>query len=180
MFNYWFLLFFIIGTIGLILLVKKSIRKGVLNEQEKTEEEVKASKVKIDLDKVEAQTKKMLEKFLRRCRIIILRLDNTVTKVLKNLKKETEEKKSFNVSSLSDYDFAKEEETVSMLEISYIDSIKNNPTIEGCLKLAEIYKNKEDFNTCHALLFKAWEIDKDDEKLQKVLKEYYAKGTSKK
>lgn len=181
MFNYWFLLLFVIGSLGLVLLIKNSAKKGYFHE---TASELKTSednsKIKLDLEKLEDHTRKILEKLLRRCRIIILRLDNNVTKILKNLKNTVNDKKTFSVSSLCDCDFDKDEDAINILEINYIESLQNNPTVEGYLKLAEIYKGKEDLNTCHALLFKAWEINHQDDGLKKFLIKLYPRDAFKK
>ncbi len=180
MFNYWFLLFFVSGTIGLILLVKKSVKRGSLVAEETLPEDASLPKITVDLEKLEIQTKKILEKLLRRCRIIILRLDNNVTKVLKNLKKEAEERKDFSVTKLNEYTCNSEDNTISVLEVNYIESVQSNPTVETCLKLAKIYKSRNDLNTCHALLFRAWEINKEDKMLKEFVKDIYEESTSKK
>lgn len=161
------------------MLVKKSAKKTSLQEQEISTEESIKPKASIDLEKIELQTKKILEKLLRRCRIIILRLDNNVTKVLKNLKKEAEEKKSFSVSKLNEYNCDAEDNTLCVLESKYIESFQSNPNVEICLKLAKIYKGRNDLNTLHALLFKAWDINKDDESLKSFLKNIYEESIPK-
>jgi hypothetical protein len=39
------------------------------------------------------------------------------------------------------------------------------------LKLAELYMDCRDFNSCHALLYKAWLQDNRNEKLLKLLRD---------
>ena len=171
MFDYWFLLALIIGTIGLFTIINKKIKSKEI-DLSKTEDNLFNIKIKkVKLEEIENKTLKFLEKMLQRFRVVILRIDNSLSKSLKNLKAQKNDEKIFSVSKLTSYEIRTDKDATKVLEINYLESVKSNPDIESCLKLAELYMDCRDFNSCHALLYKAWLQDNRNEKLLKLLRD---------
>ena len=173
MFDYWFLLTLTLGVIGLFWVVSKKIQ---LNEIQNLNENPKLFNIKIkkiNLEEIEKKIVITLEKILKRLRILVLRMDNSLSIFLKKLRSQKNEEKIFSVSKLTSYEVISDSEieTTRVLEINYLESIKSNPNVENLLKLAELYMNCKDFNSCHALLYRAWEIDKVNDKLLKLAKD---------
>jgi hypothetical protein len=157
MFDYWLLLTLTLGVFGLFWIVNKKIKS---NEIQNTTDDPKLFDIKIkkiNLEEVEKRTVVVLEKMLKRLRILVLRMDNSLSKFLKRLKSQKNEEKIFSVSKLTSYEVTSDSdrETTRILEINYLESVKSNPNIESFLKLAELYMNCKDFNSCRALLYKA-------------------------
>ncbi len=170
MFNYWFLLALIIGVIGLFTIVNKKIKSKEIDLSK--DDNVFNFKIKkIRLEEIENKTLRFLEKMLQRLRVVILRIDNSLSKSLKNLKAQKNDEKIFSVSKLTSYEIKTDKDATRVLEINYLESVKSNPDIESCLKLAELYMDCRDFNSCHALLYKAWTQDNSNEKLLKLLRD---------
>lgn len=173
MFNYWFLLTLTLGVFGLFWMVNKKIKS---NEIENFTDDSKLFDFKIkkiQLEEVEKKVVLALEKILKRLRILVLRTDNSLSQYLKKLKSQKNDEKIFSVSKLTSYEAISdsERETTRILEINYLESVKSNPNIDSFLKLAELYMNCRDFNSCRALLYKAWEVDNKNEKLYRLLKD---------
>ena len=173
MFNYWFLLTLTLGVFGLFWMVNKKIKS---NEIENFTDDSKLFDFKIkkiQLEEVEKKVVLALEKVLKRLRILVLRTDNSLSQYLKKLKSQKNDEKIFSVSKLTSYEAISdsERETTRILEINYLESVKSNPNIDSFLKLAELYMNCRDFNSCRALLYKAWEVDNKNEKLYRLLKD---------
>jgi hypothetical protein len=112
---------------------------------------------KINLEEIEKKIVITLEKILKRLRILVLRMDNSLSIFLKKLRSQKNEEKIFSVSKLTSYEVTSDSdrETTRILEINYLESVKSNPNMESFLKLAELYMNCKDFNSCRALLYKA-------------------------
>ena len=173
MFDYWLLLTLTVGVVGLFFVVNKKIQA---NEAEciKSDLETCNSKIKkINLEEVEKKIVLVLEKMLKRLRVLVLRMDNNISKFLKKLRSQKNEEKIFSVSKLTSYEVISdsERETTRILEINYLESIKSNPNVDSFLKLAELYMNCKDFNSCRALLYRAWELDKSNDKLLRLVKD---------
>jgi hypothetical protein len=155
MFDYWFLLALIIGTIGLFTIINKKIKSKEIDLSKNEDDLFNFKLKKVKLEELENKTLLFLEKMLRRLRIVILRIDNSLSKSLKNLKAQKNDEKIFSVSKLTSYEIKTDKDATKVLEINYLESVKSNPDIESCLKLAELYMDSRDFNSCHALLYKA-------------------------
>ena len=158
---------------GLFWVVSKKIQ---LNEIQNLNENPKLFNIKIkkiNLEEIEKKIVITLEKILKRLRILVLRMDNSLSTFLKKLRSQKNEEKIFSVSKLTSYEVISdsERETTRILEINYLESVKSNPNTENLLKLAELYMNCKDFNSCHALLYRAWEMDKTNDKLLKLAKD---------
>jgi len=171
MFDYWFLLALIIGTIGLFTIINKKIKSKEIDLSKNEDDLFNFKLKKVKLEELENKTLLFLEKMLRRLRIVILRIDNSLSKSLKNLKAQKNDEKIFSVSKLTSYEIKTDKDATKVLEINYLESIKSNPDVESCLKLAELYMDSRDFNSCHALLYKAWTQDNSNEKLLKLLRD---------
>jgi hypothetical protein len=155
MFDYWFLLALVIGTIGLFTIINKKIKSKEI-DLSKNEGDLFDFKIKkVKLEELENKTLLFLEKILRRFRVVVLKIDNSLSKSLKKLKAQKNDEKIFSVSKLTSYEIKTDKDATKVLEINYLESIKSNPDIESCLKLAELYMDCRDFNSCHALLYKA-------------------------
>jgi hypothetical protein len=171
MFDYWFLLALVIGTIGLFTIINKKIKSKEI-DLSKNEGDLFDFKIKkVKLEELENKTLLFLEKILRRFRVVVLKIDNSLSKSLKKLKAQKNDEKIFSVSKLTSYEIKTDKDATKVLEINYLESIKSNPDIESCLKLAELYMDCRDFNSCHALLYKAWSQDNHNEKLLKLLRD---------
>lgn len=173
MFDYWFLLTLTLGVIGIFWLVNKKIQSNNVENNDVDSNEHRINIKKFDLENVEKRIVLSLEKILKRLRILVLRTDNNLSQFLKKLKSQKNDDKIFSVSKLTSCETITEadRETTRVLEINYLESAKDNPNIDNFLKLAELYLNYHDFNSCRALLFKTWEIDNKNERLFKILKE---------
>lgn len=171
MFDYWFLLTLTLGVVGLFLVVGKKIQS---NENMYSNSKVFDIKIKkVRLEEIEKKAVLVLERILKRLRILVLRIDNNLSIFLKKLRSQKNEDKIFSVSKLTSYEIISDsnKETTKILEINYLESIKSNPNIDSFLKLAELYMNCKDFNSCHALLYRAWELDKSNDKLLRLVKD---------
>lgn len=173
MFDYWLLLTLTVGVVGLFFVVNKKIQANEAECIEKDLDTCNSKIKKINLEDIEKKIVLVLEKMLKRLRVLVLRMDNNISKFLKKLRSQKNEEKIFSVSKLTSYEVVSdsERETTRILEINYLESIKSNPNVDSFLKLAELYMNCKDFNSCHALLFKAWEMDKGNEKLLRLMKD---------
>ena len=173
MFDYWFLLTLTLGVIGIFWLVNKKIQSS--NDDIKSAED-HSSRINIgrfDLENIEKNIVLSLEKALKRLRILVLRADNNLSQFLKKLKAQKNDEKIFSVTKLTSCETITEadRETTRVLEINYLESVKDNPNIDNFLKLAELYLNYHDFNSCRALLYRAWEVDNKNERLSQLLKD---------
>lgn len=173
MFDYWFLLTLTLGVIGIFWLVNKKIQSSNVDHTNVASSEQRASVKKFDLENIEKKIVLSLEKVLKRLRILVLRTDKNLSQFLKKLKSQKNDDKIFSVSKLTSYETITEadRETTRVLEVNYLESAKDNPNVDNFLKLAELYLNYCDFNSCRALLFKTWEIDNKNERLFKILKD---------
>ena len=171
MFDYWFLLTLTLGVVGLFLVVGKKIQS---NENMYSNSKVFDIKIKkVRLEEIEKKVVLVLERILKRLRILVLRIDNNLSIFLKKLRSQKNEDKIFSVSKLTSYEIISDsdKETTKILEINYLESIKSNPNVDSFLKLAELYMNCKDFNSCRALLYRAWELDKSNDKLLRLVKD---------
>ncbi len=173
MFDYWFLLTLTLGVIGIFWLVNKKIQSNNNDDKSVEINEQRVIIKKLDLENIEKKIVVTLEKILKRLRILVLRTDNNLSQFLKKLKSQKNDEKIFSVSKLTSCEIITEadRETTRVLEINYLESVKDNPNIDNFLKLAELYLNYHDFNSCRALLYKIWEIDNKNEKLAQLLKD---------
>ncbi len=172
MFDYWLLLTLTLGIIGLFVIVNKNIHKGKDTEETETKNSILRIK-NVNVEEIEKKFVLALEKALKRLRVLVLRTDNGLSKFLKKIRSQKNEKDIFSFSKLTSYEVVSDSdrETTRILEINYLESVKSNPNIDNYLKLAELYMNCKDFNSCHALLYKAWELDKSNDRLLKMLKD---------
>lgn len=145
-----------LGVIGIFWLVNKKIQSSNDDNSNVASSEQRTSIKKFDLENIEKKIVLSLEKALKRLRILVLRADNNLSQFLKKLKAQKNEDKIFSVTKLTSCETITEvdRETTRVLEINYLESAKDNPNVDNFLKLAELYLNYCDFNSCRALLFK--------------------------
>jgi len=172
MFDYWLLLTLTLGIIGLFVIVNKNINKEKDIEEINVKKDILRIK-NVNIEEIEKKFVLTLEKILKRLRVLVLRTDNGLSKSLKKIRSQKNEKDIFSISKLTSYEVISDsdKETTRVLEINYLESVKSNPNVDNYLKLAELYMNCKDFNSCHALLYKAWELDKSNERLLKMMKD---------
>jgi len=195
MFNILPPLLIILGIIGLIFIFKnQKSEKGEKNIQEReiiSEKEKFSGRFhrifnKDNYQKVCNKLTLLVEKFLIRARIIILRIDRAIFKNLsrirkrKNISTKDEENgiiKFFNEEKLIEDD----EGFADILDIKQeekklLKELEDNPEDVAALKnLARIYLWQEDFSSACWVLLQAYRLDKDDNVVQDLLIELYGK-----
>jgi len=125
-----------------------------------------------------------LEKFLIRLRIVILRIEQSLSKSLaavkdRKIKKAEDEKSSFDYSVLKE---ETEEKNIEFPDNSFIDSpeeelrllkeyLKKNSDLVLLKNLARWYLWKENFSFARWILIEAYHLDADDKIVQALLVE---------
>lgn len=129
----------------------------------------------------------LVEKFLVRSRIIILRVDGAIFKNLAKIRGRKnnggeEEKKNGIIQSFSEEKSTENDAaTLHILNISreekeLLKKIENNPEDIAILKnLARLYLWQEDFSSARWALLQAYRLNKEDNVIQDLLIELYEK-----
>jgi len=199
MFNILPPLLIILGLAGLVFIFKRQSNQKDQKIITEIREEKIINREKEFLDKFREILNKenyqkacnqfflLVEKFLVRSRIIILRIDGAIFKNLAKIRGRKnnggeEEKKngiiqSFSEGKLTENDAA----TLHILNISQeekelLKKIENNPEDIALLKnLARLYLWQEDFSSARWVLLRAHRLNKEDNVIQDLLIELYEK-----
>jgi len=182
----------IVGLVGLIVVFNRSPRENMLPLGEKKEKIRKGNKffqkMSLFFEKVRSyhfqrRFQSSLERLLVRLRIVILKLDKSVSKNLIHLRKRrikegTEEKVS-SFSSVSSTWQEDDEKLPSSLGLDFPEEEKKilrrlnkfPQEVDTLVNLARIYLWKEDFSSARAVLLQAYEIDEENKVIQSLLVE---------
>jgi len=195
MFNILPPLLIILGITGLIFIFKnqkgekgeKNIQeREIINEKEKFLGRFRRIFNKDNYQKICNKLTLLVEKFLIRSRIIILRIDRAIFKNLsrirkrKNISTKDEENgiiKFFNKEKLIEDDAGFSDILdIKQEEKKLLKEFEDNPEDIAALKnLARIYLWQEDFSSACWVLLQAYRLDKDDNVVQGLLIELYGK-----
>ena len=195
MFNILPPLLIILGITGLIFIFKnqkgekgeKNIQeREIINEKEKFLGRFRRIFNKDNYQKVCNKLTLLVEKFLIRSRIIILRIDRAIFKNLsrirkrKNINTKDEENgiiKFFNKEKLIEDDVGFSDILdIKQEEKKLLKEFEDNPEDIAALKnLARIYLWQEDFSSARWVLLQAYRLDKNDNVVQGLLIELYGK-----
>ena len=195
MFNILPPLLIILGITGLIFIFKnqkgekgeKNIQeREIINEKEKFLGRFRRIFNKDNYQKVCNKLTLLVEKFLIRSRIIILRIDRAIFKNLsrirkrKNISIKDEENgiiKFFNKEKLIEDDAGFSDILdIKQEEKKLLKEFEDNPEDIAVLKnLARIYLWQEDFSSARWVLLQAYRLDKNDNVVQGLLIELYGK-----
>jgi len=187
MFNFIFLLLIIIGIIGIIYIYKKyandikeDLEKISSNSNSiwsKFQKIVNAEKI----DKIENKLVILLEKILRRSRVIVLRIDNTISNKLTVIRKKQniQQEKQISFSGLNEKLFFKTKNLptkVKKTELELLGKfIDDRNNLESYKNLARFYLNQNEYRNCRHILLEALAVDPQDKIISDLFVTLYEK-----
>ncbi len=186
-------LLIIVGLVGLIVIFNHSSSKENMLPLEEGKEKIWKGnrffqKISLFFEKVrnyrlQSRFLSSLERLLVRLRIVILKLDKSVSKNLIHLRKgrmkrATEEKVS-SFSSVSSVWEEGDKELPSSLSLDFSEEEKKilrrlnkfPQEVDTLINLARIYLWKKDFSSARAVLLQAYEIDEKNKVIRSLLVE---------
>jgi len=197
MFNIIPPLFIILGITGLIYIFQNRQNKDAITREELELEKIREKKRKLleklhrifnkeNYQKVGDNIYSFTEKVLVRSRIIILRIDRTISanltkiRIRKNIPELKEEENIIN-------SFTKKTSLENDIEIDHkLDTIQeekkllkkiivDSENLAAFKNLARIYLWRKDFSSARWALLRAYQLDKEDNVIQDLLIELYEK-----
>jgi len=191
MFDFVFLFLIVIGVAGIIYIYKK-YQQDIKKEFEQKDNILLNNKNKWSkvinmqyLDTIESHFTNFVEKLLRRSRIIVLRIDNNISKTLNDIKKkkiiEQEKLKTKHISFSNLNNVRSSSKTLALNklkkeELALLEAfINDRNNLESYKNLARFYLNHNEYKNCRNVLLEALAIDPNDKIISDLFVVLYEK-----